>query len=104
MIAASLFAVPVGVAYAGSALLSPTALVGGLAVAVLSSAAPYTLEMIALKRLSRRVFGILVSASPAVSALAGFLVLGERLGLTQWIAICLVIAATSGSAATAGDT
>jgi inner membrane transporter RhtA len=103
MIAASLFAVPVGVAYAGSALLSPTALAGGLAVAVLSSAAPYTLEMVALKRLPRRVFGILVSASPAVSALAGFLVLGERLGLAQWTAICLVIAATSGSAATSSD-
>jgi inner membrane transporter RhtA len=102
MLAAALFTVPVGVAYAGSALASPFALAGGLAVAVLSSAAPYTLEMIALRRLPRRVFGILVSSSPAVSALAGFAVLGERLMPIQWLAIALVIAASAGSAWTAG--
>jgi inner membrane transporter RhtA len=102
MLAASLFAVPVGAAYAGRALLAPGPLLGGLAVAVLSSALPYTLEMIALRRLPQKVFGILVSASPAVGALAGFLVLGERLAAIQWLAIALVIAASSGSAWSAG--
>jgi inner membrane transporter RhtA len=101
MLAASLFTVPLGVAYAGTALLAPGVLAVGLAVAVLSSAAPYSLEMIALRRLPRRVFGILVSSAPAVGALAGYAVLGERLDTLQWLAIALVILASAGSAATA---
>jgi inner membrane transporter RhtA len=103
MLAAALFTVPVGAAYAGRALLAPQVLLAGLAVAALSSALPYTLEMVALRRLPRRVFGILVSSSPAVSALAGFIVLGERLGWLQWLAIALVIVASAGSAATARE-
>jgi inner membrane transporter RhtA len=101
MLAASIFIVPIGAAHAGSALLSPLVLAAGLAVAVLSSAAPYTLEMIALRRLPRRVFGILVSSSPAVAALAGFVVLGERLAAGQWIGIALVILACGATAASA---
>jgi inner membrane transporter RhtA len=103
MAAAALFAVPVGVAYAGPALLAPHILLGGLAVALLSSALPYSLEMMALARLPRRVFGILVSSAPAIGALAGFLVLGEQLAWTQWAAIGLIMAASAGSAAGAAD-
>jgi inner membrane transporter RhtA len=77
-------------------------LAAGLAVAVLSSILPYSLEMAALARLPRRLFGILVSAGPAIGALAGYFVLGERLSTVQWLAIVLIIAATAGSAATAG--
>ena len=76
-------------------------LLGGLAVAVLSSALPYTLEMAALARLPQRVFGILVSAGPAFAALAGFAVLGEMLTTLQWLAIALVVVACGGAAATA---
>jgi inner membrane transporter RhtA len=101
MLAASVFIVPIGASYAGSALLSPFVLAAGLAVAVLSSAAPYTLEMIALRAVPRRVFGILVSSSPAVAALAGFLVLGERLSGVQWLGIGLVILACGATAASA---
>jgi inner membrane transporter RhtA len=101
MLAASVFIVPVGAASAGATLLSPFVLAAGLAVAVLSSAAPYTLEMIALRRLPRRVFGILVSSSPAVAALAGFVVLGERLAGFQWLGIGLVILACGATAASA---
>jgi len=103
MLAASVFIVPIGAHYAGGALLSPFVLLAGLAVAVLSSAAPYTLEMIALRRLPRRVFGILVSSSPAVAALAGFMVLGERLASGQWIGIALVILACGATAASASE-
>ena len=101
MLAAALFTVPVGIAQAGASLLLPAVLAGGLAVAVLSSALPYTLEMSALARLPRRVFGILVSAGPAFAALAGWVVLGERLTGMQWLAILLVIVACGGAAATA---
>ncbi|MEN3274698.1 MAG: inner rane transporter RhtA [Massilia sp.] len=102
MLAASLCTVPVGVAQAGGALFAPAVLAAGLAVAVLSSILPYSLEMMALSRLPRRLFGILVSAGPAIGALAGWAVLGERLSTVQWVAIGLIIGATGGSAATAG--
>lgn len=102
MLVAALFTVPVGVAASGAALLQPDVLAGGLGVALLSSALPYSLEMQALARLPQRVFGILVSASPALAALAGFVVLGERLDAIQWLAILLVILACGGATATAG--
>jgi inner membrane transporter RhtA len=101
MLAAALLTVPIGVAHAGGALLEPSVLFGGLVVAVLSSMLPYSLEMIALRRLSRRVFGVLVSSAPAVGALAGWAVLGEHLAPTQWLALLLVMAALAGSAVTA---
>jgi len=104
MLAASAFIVPIGASTMGSALLSPFVLAAGLAVAVLSSAAPYTLEMIALRKLPRRVFGILVSSSPAVAALAGFVVLGEQLATGQWLGIGLVILACGATAASADPT
>jgi drug/metabolite transporter (DMT)-like permease len=91
----------IGLAQAGGALFSAPVLLGGLVVAVLSSILPYSLEMMALSRLPRRVFGILVSAGPAVGALAGFFVLGEVLTTVQWMAIGLIVLATGGSAATA---
>ena len=101
LLAACVFVVPFGVTHAGGDLLAPTVLGGGLAVALLSSALPDTLEMTALKRLPQRVFGILVSAGPAVAALAGFLLLEERITTLQWLAIGLVTLACAGAAATA---
>lgn len=101
MLAAGLLTVPIGVAHAGAGLLAPSVLLGGLLVAVLSSMLPYSLEMIALRRLSRRAFGVLVSSGPAVAALAGWAVLGEHLLATQWLALLLVTAALVGSAANA---
>jgi inner membrane transporter RhtA len=102
MLVAALCTVPVGIAQAGPALFAPAVLLGGLVVALLSSILPYSLEMMALSRLPRRVFGILVSAGPAVGALAGFFVLGEVLTTMQWLAIGMIVVATAGSAASAG--
>jgi len=70
---AALVTVPTGVADAGIVLLDPSLLPLGLGVAIFSSALPYTLEMIALRRLSTRVFGTLMSFEPAIAALAGWL-------------------------------
>jgi inner membrane transporter RhtA len=103
MLVAALFAVPIGIAHAGSAMLVPTTLLAGLGVAVLSSAVPYSLEMAALRRMPRHVFGILVSATPAVGAACGALVLGERLGALQWLAIACIIGASAGGAATSRE-
>jgi inner membrane transporter RhtA len=88
---------PVGVANAGPALLDPKLLLAGFAIAVLSSAIPYSFEMAALRRLPPRVFGVLMSLDPAVAALMGFLVLGERLGLKSIAAVLLVTTAAAGA-------
>ena len=100
MLVAALFALPIGIANAGAAMLAPTALLTGLGVALLSSAVPYSLEMAALRRLPRHVFGILVSATPAVGAACGAVVLGERLSGLQWLAIACIVGACAGGAAT----
>jgi inner membrane transporter RhtA len=87
----------VGVAGAGAALLDPKYLLVGFAIAVLSSAIPYSIEMAALRRLPARVFGVLMSLDPAVAALAGFLVLGERLEPRAIVAVFLVTVAAAGA-------
>jgi inner membrane transporter RhtA len=93
MLVASTFIVPIGVACAGQSALTPAIVATGLAIAVLSSAVPYSLEIVALRGLPQGMFGMLSSAAPAVSALAAMLVLGERLGPLQWMAIaCMVLA------------
>lgn len=97
---AAVLIVPIGVAHAGTALLDPAVLPMGLAVAILSSAFPYTLEMIALTRLPTRVFGTLMSMEPAIGALSGLVFLGERLSVVQWGAIGAIIAASLGAALT----
>ncbi len=98
---AALVVVPVGVVHAGAALLSPTVLLIGLAVAVVSSAIPISLEMMALKRLPQEAFGIMISMEPAVAAVLAMGLLGEHLSLVQWLAIGCIVAASMGSALTA---
>ena len=95
---AALVVLPVGVAHAGSALLSWQVLVVGLGVAVLSSAIPISLEMVALRRLPRSAFGIMTSMEPAVAALLALVLLDERLSSAQWLAIGLIVGASMGSA------
>jgi inner membrane transporter RhtA len=93
MLVASLFIVPLGAAYANVSLLTPAVLATGVAIAVLSSAIPYSLEILALRGLPQGLFGMFSSAAPAVSALAGLAILGERLSEIQWFAIaCIVLA------------
>jgi inner membrane transporter RhtA len=77
-------------------LLAPGALAVGFAVAVMSSVIPYTLESESLRRLPARVFGVLMSLEPAVAALAGLVVLGQRLSARDLVAIALVICASVG--------
>ncbi|MEO6501085.1 MAG: EamA family transporter [Jatrophihabitantaceae bacterium] len=88
---------PAGVIDGGSALLRPNVLLGGLGVAVLSSLIPYSLELIALRRLSAATFGLLMSVEPAFGALAGMLVLSQRPQLRTVAAIVLVVVASAGT-------
>jgi inner membrane transporter RhtA len=89
---------PVGVADAGADLLGPGVLLAGFAVAIMSSAIPYTLEMEALRRMPAGVFGVLMSLEPAMAALAGYIVLDEGLAAREVVAIVLVVAASAGAA------
>jgi inner membrane transporter RhtA len=91
-------ALPLGVASAGSSLLEPALLAAGFGVAILSSAIPWSLELEALRRLPTHVFGVLMSLEPAIGALVGFVVLGERLGVRAITAIALVVIASAGAA------
>lgn len=84
---------PLGAVTAGSALLEPGALIRGAGIAVLSAAIPYSLELLALRRLTPQVFGILTSLQPAAAAVAGLLVLGQVLEPTQLIGLALVVTA-----------
>jgi len=94
----ALLAIPFGVAHAGSALLSPGLLPYAIGAAVLSSALPFSLEMVALTRLPARTFSILMSLEPAIAALAGVTLLDERLSVLQWVAIVTIIVAAAGTA------
>ena len=82
---------------AGGALLSPHVLLLGVAVGLLSSVIPYSLELTALRRIPPRVFGILMSLEPAVAALAALVLLSELLTLVQWCAMACVVVASVGS-------
>jgi inner membrane transporter RhtA len=97
MLVAAVFALPFGVADGGSQLLTPRALLIGAAVGMLSSAIPYSFEIEALRRIDPGVFAVLMSLEPAVAALAGFVVLGQGLGLRGVSGIVLVVLASVGA-------
>ena len=99
LIAAIVF-VPIGMAQATESIWQWSVMPIGLAVAILSTALPYSLEMIALTRLPTRIFGTLMSMEPALAAISGMVFLGETLTLTQTLALCSVIAASMGSTLT----
>lgn len=97
MIVSAVVIAPVGIATGGAELLQPELLLIGLGVGLLSSVIPYSLELQALRRMPKHVFGILMSMEPAVAALIGVLLLSEFLQVQQWAAIICVVAASLGS-------
>ena len=99
LIAAVIF-VPIGMAQATDSIWQWSILPVGLAVAILSTALPYSLEMIALTRLPTRIFGTLMSMEPALAAISGMMFLGETLTLVQTLALFSIIAASMGSTLT----
>lgn len=93
----ALLSLPFGIADAGGALLRLDLVLLGAVVAVLSSTIPYTLELIALRRLTPAVFGILMSLGPAFASVAGFVLLGQHLSPLEIVGIALVIIASAGA-------
>ncbi|MGJ8514362.1 Threonine/homoserine exporter RhtA [Carnimonas sp. R-84865] len=101
-VVAGLVALPIGVVNMGADLIVPHLWPLAAVVALLSTALPYSLEMIALRRMPARLFSMLMSLEPAVGALSGLVFLHEQLSLTQYLAIAAIIVAAGGAAKTAG--
>ncbi|MBD0746322.1 DMT family transporter [Streptomyces sp. CBMA152] len=97
MAVAAVLSLPLGAMESGAKLLVPSTIGLGAAVAILSSVLPYTLELLALRRLPAPTFAILMSLEPAIAATAGFLVLHQSLSATDALAIALVIGASIGA-------
>ena len=100
MAVGALLMLPLGIAESGAKLADPTTIALGSAVAVMSSVLPYTLEILALRRLPAPTFAILMSLEPALAATAGFLILGQSLSAWQAAAIALVVGASMGAVRT----
>jgi inner membrane transporter RhtA len=98
MSSGALLLLPLGLATGGVALVQPYVLAVGAVVAVLSSLVPYTLELIALRQVTSRAFGVLLSMDPAVAATAGFVLLGQHLTARELVALALVSVAILGNA------
>ena len=77
-------------------VFEPENLIYFIALAVLASALPFSLEMIALRHLTPLSFGTLMSVEPAIAALSGFIFLGEHLLWNQWLALATIISASMG--------
>jgi inner membrane transporter RhtA len=100
MSVAAMVVVPFGVVHAGAALFSPAVALAGLAVAIASSAVPYSLEMFAMRHIPQRTFGVVLSIEPAIGAMAGLIVLHEQLTGQQWLAVAAIVAASAGAVLT----
>ncbi len=99
MAVGALVVLPAGVLEARGALTEPTLLGATFVVAIASSVLPYSLELVALRRLPKGVFGVLMSLDPAVAALAGVVMLEQGLGARDVAGIALVVVASAGAAA-----
>jgi len=94
---AALIMAPFGISQGGAALLNPWVLGIGLAAGLLTTVVPYSLEFAALRRMSPRIFGVLMSVEPAIAALVGLIFLHETLDGRSLVAIALVILAAIGA-------
>ena len=93
MIGAAILVLPLGANTLPQ--LTSEQLLKGLAIAVLSSVLPYSLELLALRHLSQRVFGVLLSLEPAMAALAALVILGQNLSGWQLLGMALVVVASA---------
>ena len=87
-----------GVAAGAPRMFRPSVLAAGAGIGLLSSVIPYWLEFEALRRVPARVFGVWMSTQPAVAALIGLAMLGQRLSGAEWAGICCVVVASGGAA------
>ena len=94
MVIAAIAMIPFAAPVVNVLLSDPMIILAGFGVALLSTTIPFSFEFEALKRMSKRTYGVLVSVEPGVAALVGALLLGERIGVQGMFAVaCVVIAA-----------
>jgi inner membrane transporter RhtA len=98
MVVAGLLVSPPALIAGGRAMFRPAVLATGAAIGMLSSVIPYRLELESLRRMPTRLFGVWMSLEPAVAALIGLVMLGQRLSAVEWIAIGCVMIACAGAA------
>lgn len=98
---AALMVIPAGLYTSSDKIFSLDIIPFGIGVAILSSALPYTLEMLSLKKIPTKTFGVLMSLEPAIAAIAGLLFLNEQLTMFQWFAMLLIMLSSLGSSLTA---
>lgn len=96
MLIAAIVVLPFGAMHVDAKFFEPHVWAMGFMVALLSSALPYSLEMMALKHVPAKTFGILMSVEPAIAALMGLIFLGEKLSPMQWLAMACVMIASAG--------
>lgn len=98
LVVASVALLPFGVPAAAASFAQPHLLALAAGTALLASVVPYTLELLALRRLPQRVFGVLLSLEPVVAAAAGWLLLSQEMSALRIAAVALVVAASIGTA------
>jgi len=99
---AAVLVLPLGARQAGAVFDQPSLLVGVLAVALMSSIIPYGLELVALRRIPTRVFGVLMSLQPAAAAISGLVILDQALAARELAALVMVSLASVGITLAAG--
>lgn len=97
MTVAAVLVLPLGIAGSGPVVAAPELLLLGVVVAVLCSVLPYSLEMLALRRIRTETFAVLMSLGPAIAACAGLVILGQSMHWTDILAIVLVVTASAGA-------
>lgn len=96
MTVAAFIMVPLAVPISGALFADPLIVLACIGIALVSTTLPFTFEFAALKRMPARNYGVLVSVEPAVAAVVGMLILGERIGVQAMIAVSCVVAAAIG--------
>ena len=94
----ALLYIPVGVHVFTHHTLTVTALACAAAAGVLSSAVPFLVDMLALRKVPTQFFGVFMSVHPVMAALIGWIILGQHLPVTDWLAIAAIVAANTTSA------
>ncbi len=96
LVFAAVLVLPFGASQATAAIDDPSLLIGMPVVALMSTIIPYGLELTALRRIPTRVFGVLMSLQPAAASVSGLVILGQRLGVQELIALGMVTTASAG--------